>query len=113
MSLEKFDKIAEKYLNHFLKPPSKNYLKTAVYSVASDIFPEYINVRITFIFKKPFSTEESDKLFNEREWISSSLKSGMIPSEFQVYDINVGATTLEHYENVTLPFYEKLRREIK
>lgn len=87
------------------------------YDVFVDIYTEkkYLTTicKITFIFKKSFSGEDSDKISEEVRTanLRDIIKSGLFLSK--INDVQISSSTLEYYNEYNSKYYSQLKSDSK
>ena len=87
------------------------------YDVFVDIFTEKeyggTVCKITFIFKRPFSGDDSDKISEEVMKINlkNIIKGGLFSSKIK--EVNIGSSSLEYYNEHSSKYYNQLKSDSK
>ena len=109
MNVNKWEKSAELLLKGFLKKIDID----DYYGVAVDVVPDNYSgydIHISFLMKKPFKLGDSDILHNKRAKLVSLIKD-FLPELGGRLHISTSTSTVSNYNEVTKPWYEKLKKE--
>jgi hypothetical protein len=108
MDINKWEKSITRILNSFVENPVDNLNSISVDTYKTNYG---IIIKITFLMNSPFN-KESDYLLSLRNSISNVLKTFLSPFETGTYSISFGIETVENYNNISKPYYEKMKNNI-
>lgn len=109
MNINKWEKSITRVLNSLVEKPIDNFN-----SIVVDVYKSNygLTIKVTFLMNSPFNKEDSDYLLSLRNKISDTLKIFLTPFEFGSYSVSFGNETVENYNNISKPFYEKMKNNI-